>query len=99
MKKYIISVREEKNYTAGSKAREDAEAIAKEVGYEPYPFKGESSARGNLLQQIRLLWITLLNWIHLARDMEPGSLVLMQYPYFPLKTARLIRWLIPWAKN
>ena len=99
MKKYIISVREEKNFTAGSKAREDAEAIAKEAGYEPFLFKGDSSARGNLLQQIRLLWITLQNWIRLAREAEPGSLVLMQYPYFPLKTARLIRWMIPWAKK
>ena len=39
MKKYIISVREEKNFTAGSKARIDAEAIAKEAGYEPFFFK------------------------------------------------------------
>ena len=95
MKKYIITAREEKDYTAASKAREDAEAIARKAGYVPFPFRGERSARESRLSALKLIGTTLGNWRRLMKEAEPGSLVLIQYPHFPLKTARLIRWAIP----
>ena len=95
MKKYIITAKEERDYTAASKARMDAEKIAREAGYEPFPFEGERSARKSKLSAVRLIWTTLKNWNRLARSAEPGSIVLIQYPHYPLKTARLIRRAIP----
>ena len=95
MKKYIITIPEKKDFTAASKAREDAEAIAVRSGYTPLPFQGERSAERNPLMALKLFGTTLRNWRGLARTVESGSVVLMQYPHYPLKTAFLMRRFIP----
>ena len=95
MKKYIITIPEKKDFTAASKARDDAEAIAVRSGYIPFPFQGERSAERNPLTAVRLIGTTLRNWNKLYREAEPGSIVLLQYPHYPLKTAFLIRRKIP----
>lgn len=95
MKKYIITIQEQKDFTAASKARDDAETIAVKHGYTPFPFWGERTAERNPLMAVKLIRTTLQNWGRLSRTIEPGSVVLMQYPHYPLKTAFLIRRKIP----
>ncbi|MBR1711630.1 MAG: hypothetical protein IJ719_22870 [Clostridia bacterium] len=100
MKKYIITVpKRERDFNAASKARADAEVIARRTGYEPFLFTGESSARRNPLAAVSLLLSALRNWRRLEREAEEGSTVLMQYPHYPLKTAVLLRWWIPWIRK
>lgn len=91
MKKYIITIPEKKDFTAASKARDDAETIAVKQGYIPFSFKGERSAERNPLTALKLIGTTLQNWNKLTHTAEPGSIVLLQYPHYPLKTAFLIR--------
>ena len=95
MKKYIITAGCEKDFTAASKAREDARAIAEREGYIPFPFSGENTAERNPLLAVKLAFSSLGNWRRLARQAEPGSVVLLQYPHYPLKTAYLMRRMIP----
>lgn len=96
MKKYIIAVDGNQFFfTAASKAREDAETIARKCGYERFPFIGERTANRNPLAAVPLIIAALRNWHHLARAAEPGSTVLLQYPHYPLKTAVLMRRIIP----
>ena len=57
MKKYIITIRGEKDYTAASKARADAQAIAEAGGYVPFPFEGERSAKGSALAAAEGLFV------------------------------------------
>ena len=99
MEKYIISVSGEEYYNAGSKARDDVESIALEMGFFPIEFSGKYTADG-----VKRKWFSLgvecvRNWRRLTDSTEEGSMVLVQYPMFPLKTAYLIRWLLPMAKR
>ena len=96
MKKYIIAIDGNRFFfTAASKAREDAEAIALKCGYERFPFTGERTANRNPLAAVPLAATALRNWRRLSRAAEPGSTVLLQYPHYPLKTAVLMRQMIP----
>ncbi len=95
MKKYVICVDNGADYNAASKARQDAEEIILSLGYEPLQFPGERTAAGNPLKQIRLFCQTMAAWKKLDRIVEPGSLVVIQYPFFPIKMVYLLRWLLP----
>ena len=95
MKKYIITIRGEKDYTAASKARADAQAIAEAGGYVPFPFEGERSAKGSALAAAEVIRSAVRNWRRLGRTVGAGSVVLIQYPHYPLKTAWLMKRVIP----
>ncbi len=74
-------------YNAASKARRDAEAIAVRQGYEAFVFRGDRSAEGSVSGAFRLAGTAVRNWRALLRRAEPDSLVLLQYPHFPMKSA------------
>ena len=95
MKKYTVSIEKSTEHNASSKARKDAEAILLKNGYELIPFDGAHSAEGNLLKQAQLLFVTWKNWRKLERQAEEGSLVVIQYPHYPLKTSCLLTRLLP----
>lgn len=95
MNKYIVILKGEKDYTAASKARDDAEIIAKKAGFIPFRFKGGRTANRNPFLKIKLFGTTINNWIRLTRSIEAESLVLLQYPHYPMKTAYLMKRMIP----
>ena len=95
MKKYVICVDNGADYNAATKARQDAETIMRSMGCEPLLFPGERTAAGNLLKQVSLFFRTLTAWQKLNRTVEPGSLVIMQYPFFPIKMVYVLRQLLP----
>ena len=64
MKKYIIAVDGNQFFfTAASKAREDAEAIARKCGYERFSFTGERTANRNLLTAVPFVVFGLVAWV------------------------------------
>lgn len=99
MKKYIIRTGEGEAFNAASKARRDADAIALRLSYAPFEFHGARTAGGSILGAVRLALDGLRNWRRLIREAEPGSLVLIQYPHYPMKSALLARWMLPRAQR
>ena len=99
MKKYIIRTGEGAEFNAASKARRDADAIALQLGYEPFQFRGARTADGSLVGAVRLALDGFRNWRRLICEAEPGSLVLIQYPHYPMKSALLARWMLPRARR
>ena len=99
MKKYIIRTGEGEAFNAASKARRDADAIALRLGYEPFQFYGARTAGGSLMGAVRLALAGLSNWRRLIREAEPGSLVLVQYPHYPMKSAYLAARMLPRARR
>ncbi len=99
MKKYVIRTGTGDSFNAASKARQDADTIAVSVGYEPFEFQGKRTANGSLAESLRLVWESWKNWKRLIHTAEPGSLILVQYPHMPLKSAFLIKHIIPRAQK
>lgn len=84
---------------AMNKARTDVETIAKTMGYAPFALHAPDSANGNFWQGICVGAKTLGDWIRAFFTMRQGDLLLVQYPYFPVKgygVARLALHLIRW---
>lgn len=84
---------------AMNKARQDVEKIAHEMGYAPFVFRAPDSARGNVWQTIKGAALVLNDWIRAFVHMRHGDLLLLQYPYFPVKAypvARLGLHLLRW---
>ena len=99
MKKYIIENVDEHFYNAASKARRDADIIARECGYEPIPFSDIVTANHSHLLQLRMAISCLINGVKLVAEAERSSIVLLQYPQFPIKASYFLRLLIPAAKR
>lgn len=99
MKKYIIRTETGEKFNAASKARLDADSIAAGLGYEPFPFEGGRTAKGSAAGALRLAALGLRNWRRLIRGAEPGSLILFQYPHYPMKSALLAGRMIPLARR
>lgn len=86
MKWYYISTNGGVDPHDGTKARMDVDRLAVGAGMEAVRFAGMQSAQGRLKDQLRLLWNTVHNWVHLLRTVSKDSAVLVQYPIFPIKT-------------
>lgn len=99
MKKYIIKNVDEKFYNAASKARRDADTIARECGYEPIPFSDVVTANHSHLMQIRMAISCVVNGVKMLFRVERNSIILLQYPQFPIKASYFLRVLIPVAKR
>lgn len=99
MKKYIVRTGEGAAFNAASKARRDADAIALRLGYAPFAFRGARTADRSVLGAARLALDGLANWRRLIREAEAGSLVLIQYPHSPMKSALLARRMLPVAQK
>lgn len=91
MQRYYISTPISPDNFAGTKARRDIETLAERRGMQRIVFLGSNTANRNLLARIRLIWDGLRNWSRLAKAVEPGALVLFQYPHYPMKSAVLAR--------
>lgn len=84
---------------AMSKARQDVETIAREMGYVPFLLRAPDSARGNLWQTVKGSALVLSDWTRAFVRMRQGDLAMLQYPYFPVKAypvARLALHLLRW---
>ncbi len=91
MQRYFISTPISPDNFAGTKARQDIELLAARRGMQRIEFRGSNTANRNLSARVRLIWHGLKNWIRLAKAVEPGALVLFQYPHYPMKSAVLAR--------
>ena len=99
MKSYIISRNGKEYYNAASKARNDIETVACEKGFERLLFQGQITGEGNILKWFQLLRETFRNWNHLMTNTKTGSMILLQYPMLPVKSAYLIRFLLPLSQK
>lgn len=82
-----------------NKARADIEQIAAEMGYAPFVLHAPDSAKGSVWQAIQVGAKTLGDWVRAFYRMRQGDLLLVQYPYFPVKgygVARLALHLLRW---
>lgn len=82
-----------------NKARADIEQIAAEMGYAPFVLHAPDSANGSVWQAIQVGAKTLGDWVRAFCRMRQGDLLLVQYPYFPVKgygVARLALHLLRW---
>lgn len=82
-----------------NKARADIEQIAAEMGYAPFVLHAPDSANGSVWQAIQVGAKTLGDWVRAFYRMRQGDLLLVQYPYFPVKgygVARLALHLLRW---
>lgn len=99
MKKYVIRTGTGECFNAAGKARQDAETIAVSIGFEPFVFVGNRTANGSFFDAIQLIKSGIHNWRKLIRTTEPGSVVLFQYPHYPVKSAYLARRMIVRAQR
>lgn len=82
-----------------NKARADIEQIAAEMGYAPFVLHAPDSANGSVWLGIQVGAKTLGDWVRAFYRMRQGDLLLVQYPYFPVKgygVARLALHLLRW---
>jgi len=80
-----------KGVPAMGKARDDVQRIAEDAGYAPVRVTAQDSARGDRWQQTLLLGKVVWDWTSLFFRLHHGDLLLMQYPYFPVKGANIAR--------
>ena len=78
-----------------SKARRDVEQLAIARGYKPIQFRGFDSAHGSRLKWIRLGILCVFDWLRMLFTIPDGSLVLIQYPHMPMKSAPIVRFFLP----
>lgn len=94
--RYIIQVPETVTFAyALSKARRDVEQLAVERGYKPFPFCGFDSAHGDRFAWIRLGVLSVCDWLRLLFTVNSGSIILLQYPHLPMKSAPIARFFLP----
>ena len=95
-KKYYIQIADEGEYAhAGTKARKDCAQIMREAGYAAIAFRAPVTSGDGLRSKLRVLMICLLDWIRLCFSVAQGSVVVMQYPHYPVKSARLMTFVLP----
>lgn len=76
---------------AMNKARRDAQQIAERSGYIPLRVRAKATADDGLAAKVRLALQAGGDWLKLCLRLRRGDLLLMQYPYFPVKAAPLAR--------
>ncbi len=95
MKRFIFQNVDEKYYNAASKARRDADIIAKDYGYESIPFSNAVTANHAHLLSVVMAVSCIVSGIRMLIRAEKYSVVLLQYPQFPIKASYFLRLLIP----
>ncbi len=99
MKKYVICTDHGEDRSAATKARKDAEDILLSQGYEPVSFQIERTADGDIRRQILLVLKTVSSWLKMTKGTEAGSLMILQYPVFPIKTVYILGRLLSRTKK
>ena len=91
-RRFLLTVlSEEKGVPAMNKARLDVQRFAAEAGYAPLKVTAQDSARGDRLKQFILGCRTVWDWTRMFFTLGLGDLLLLQYPYFPVKAAPVAR--------
>lgn len=94
MESYYIATPITPGNLAGTKARQDIEALSERRGMHRIEFSGGNTANRRLIERVRLVWFGFKNWTHLEKSVAPASLVLFQYPHYPMKSAFLARYMM-----
>ncbi len=76
---------------AMNKARQDVQHFAAEADFVPLAVKAGDSARGNRWQQVKLAAQVVADWTRLFFQLRHEDVLLVQYPYFPVKAAPVAR--------
>lgn len=91
-RRFIMTVLSgEKGMPAMNKARQDVESFAADAGYAPVKVCAEDSARGKGWKQALLAGKVCWDWTRLFFTLKHGDLLMMQYPYFPVKASPVAR--------
>lgn len=91
-RRFLLTVlSEEKGVPAMNKARLDVQRFAADAGYAPLRVSAQDSARGNRVQQVLLGGRAVWDWTRMFFTLGRGDLLLLQYPYFPVKAAPVAR--------
>lgn len=77
------------------KARKDVEVFAALRGMQEVRMMGADSAHGSRLKWFGLLLACIRDWRRLEKALPPNSIVLVQYPHFPIKSAPILRIMLP----
>ncbi|MBQ8556980.1 MAG: glycosyltransferase [Clostridia bacterium] len=76
---------------AMNKARQDVQFFAEQMDYVPIALSAGDTARGDWKQQLILLGRVMADWTRLFFKLRHNDVLLMQYPYFPVKGAPVAR--------
>ncbi len=91
-RRFILTVLSgEKGVPAMNKARRDVQHFAAEADYVPWALRAADSARGERKQQIKMFFQVLADWTGLFFKLGHDAVLLVQYPYFPVKAAPLAK--------
>lgn len=94
--RYIVGVQGSVRFAyALSKARKDIEQLAIRRGYKRIAFRASDSAHGNVLLWAGFVFASIWDWLRLLASIESNSMVLVQYPHFPLKSVLILRVMLP----
>lgn len=77
------------------KARKDIEVFAALRGMQELRMTGADSAHGSRLKWFGLLLACIRDWRRLKKTLLPNAVVLVQYPHFPIKSAPILRIMLP----
>lgn len=91
-RRFLLTVlSQEPGVPAMNKARQDVQRLASEAGYAFLNMTAGDSARGSRWRQVCLSAKVVWDWTHMFFKLRHGDLLLMQYPYFPVKAAPVAR--------
>ncbi|MBQ3486462.1 MAG: glycosyltransferase [Clostridia bacterium] len=91
-RRFLLTVRSgAKGVPAMNKARDDVRRFAAENGYAPVKITAGDSARGVWWKQALLTARVLWDWTSLFFRLRYRDILLVQYPYFPVKAAPIAR--------
>lgn len=91
-RRFVLTVLSEAGgVPAMNKARRDAQRIAENAGYIPLPVRARATASGGLAGKAMLALQATGDWLRMCLRLRRGDLLLVQYPYFPVKAAPMSR--------
>lgn len=91
-RRFILTVLSDaKGVPAMNKARQDMQYFAVQAGFMPLTPMAKDSARGSRWQQLVMLVQVCADWTKLFFRLRHEDVLLLQYPWFPLKAAPVAR--------
>lgn len=91
-RRFVLTVLSEAGgVPAMNKARMDAQHIAEREGFVPLPVRAKATASGGPGSKALLALQAGGDWLRMCLRLRRGDLLLVQYPYFPVKAAPLAR--------
>ncbi len=91
-RRFLLTVdAREPGLPAMAKARADVAEWAAQAGYTPVAFSTPDSARRDMVKRLKMLISVPMDWQRLGKKLRRGDILLVQYPYFPVKGAPVAR--------